>query len=91
MPELLVNSRLHGYEVDFHWPDAKLVVEVDSYTYHRSWAQRQRDLERDADLKARGIEVLRYTDRRLGSAADEVFGQVDAVRRMRIDDLGSRA
>ena len=91
LPEPLVNSRLHGYEVDFHWPDAKLVVEIDSYTYHRSWAQRQRDLERDAALKARGIEVLRYTDGRLGAAADEVLGQIDAVRRMRIDDLGSRA
>ena len=91
LPEPLVNSRLHGYEVDFHWPDAKLVVEIDSYTYPRSWAQRQRDLERDAALKARGIEVLRYTDGRLGAAADEVLGQIDAVRRLRIDDLGSRA
>ena len=51
LPEPLVNSMLHGYEVDFYWPQARLVVEIDTYTYHRSWAQRQRDLERDADLK----------------------------------------
>ncbi len=61
LPEPRVNSRIHGYEADFHWPEANLVVEIDTYTYHRSWAQRQRDLRRDADLKSRGVEVLRLT------------------------------
>lgn len=61
LPEPDVNTRLHGYEVDFHWPEARLVVEIDTFTYHRSWAQRQRDLRRDASLKSRGVEVLRLT------------------------------
>jgi len=61
LPEPLVNTGLHGYEVDFHWPEAGLVVEIDTFTYHRSWAQRQRDLRRDANLKSRGVEVLRLT------------------------------
>jgi putative AbiEi antitoxin of type IV toxin-antitoxin system/uncharacterized protein DUF559 len=76
LPEPLVNSMLHGYEVDFYWPQARLVVEVDTYTYHRSWAQRQRDLERDADLKVRGEEVLRFTRERIERAADVVVAQV---------------
>jgi hypothetical protein len=79
LPEPLVNSVLHGYEVDFHWPHARLVVEIDSYTYHRSWAQRQRDLERDADLKVRGCDVLRFTPERLAAAEDEVFAQLAAL------------
>lgn len=76
LPEPLVNSMLHGYEVDFYWPQARVVVEIDTYTYHRSWAQRQRDLERDADLKVRGEEVLRFTRERIERAADVVVAQV---------------
>src|SRR6188472_3591276 len=79
LPEPLVNSMLHGYEVDFYWPQARLVVEIDTYTYHRSWAQRQRDLERDADLKVRGEEVLRFTRERIERAADVVVAQVAAL------------
>ncbi len=79
LPEPLVNTRLHGYEVDFLWPDARLVVEIDSYTHHRSWAQRRRDLERDADLKVRGYEVIRFTRERLSDNEDAVFGQVQAL------------
>lgn len=82
IPEPLVNSRLHGFEVDFHWPDANLVVEIDTYTYHRSWAQRQRDLERDAALKARGIEVLRLTPEMVD--APGTLPMIDAMLAMRV-------
>jgi hypothetical protein len=82
LPAPLVNERLHGYEVDFHWPEARLVVEIDSYTYHRSWAQRQRDLERDADLMVHGYDVLRLTPERLAAAEDETFVQVVSLLRM---------
>ncbi len=83
LPEPLVNTYLHGYEVDFYWPEAKLVVEIDSYTYHRSWAQRQRDLDRDADLKVRGFEVLRYTKERLQKGEDGVFAQLETLLAIR--------
>lgn len=78
-PRPLVNQRLHGYEVDFHWPDARLVVEIDSYTHHRSWAQRRRDLERDAELSVRGVRVLRVTPERLDREPRAVFSQVGAL------------
>lgn len=77
LPEPLVNWRLHGYEVDFHWPEANLVVEIDTFTFHRSWAQRQRDLRRDADLKARGVDVLRLTPAMLDG--DETFTRLAAI------------
>jgi very-short-patch-repair endonuclease len=83
LPEPLVNSYLHGYEVDFYWPRARLAVEVDSYTYHRSWAQRQRDLERDADLKVRGEEVVRFTRERVEGAAGVVAAQLAALLELR--------
>lgn len=79
LPEPLVNARLHGYEVDFQWPAARLVVEIDSYTYHRAWAQRQRDLRRDAALQVRGHRVLRLTEDRLRGEADAVFAEIAAL------------
>ncbi|MBA2522588.1 MAG: DUF559 domain-containing protein [Solirubrobacterales bacterium] len=79
LPMPKVNARLEGYEVDFHWPDANLVVEIDSYTYHRSWAQRQRDIARDAHLKVCGHDVLRYVEDQLLEDEDAVFTQIEAM------------
>jgi len=79
LPEPEINFRLEGYEVDFYWPQAMLVVEIDSYTFHRSWAQIQRDHQRDADLKVRGHDVLRYTEHRLLSDEAGAFGQIEAM------------
>jgi very-short-patch-repair endonuclease len=65
LPEPRVNALLHGYEVDFWWPDAGLVVEVDGYRFHSTRAAFEHDRIRDARLLAAGIEVLRVTWRRL--------------------------
>ncbi|HLI61558.1 MAG TPA: type IV toxin-antitoxin system AbiEi family antitoxin domain-containing protein [Solirubrobacteraceae bacterium] len=65
LPEPRVNVRVHGYEVDFHWPEAALVAEVDGYRFHSTRAAFERDRIRDARLHAAGIEVLRFTWRRL--------------------------
>jgi very-short-patch-repair endonuclease len=83
LPEPLVNTILCGYEVDFLWPGPRLVVEVDTYTYHRSWAQRQRDLERDADLKTRGYDVLRFSRERIERDGPTVAAQVATVLGLR--------
>lgn len=74
-----VNVMLEGYEVDFLWREARLVVEIDTFTYHRSWAQRQRDIERDAHLKVNGYDVLRYAPDRLRAEPGAVLDQVEAM------------
>jgi hypothetical protein len=35
LPRPLVNVRVHGRLVDFFWPEQQLVVETDSWEYHR--------------------------------------------------------
>ena len=54
-------SRVHGFRVDFYWPDLRLVVETDGLRYHRTPAQQARDRVRDQTLTAAGLTVLRFT------------------------------
>ena len=56
-PEPLVNMTLCGYEVDFHWPDRRLVVEVDGN--HSRPKDVRADDGRDALLAAAGYTVVR--------------------------------
>jgi very-short-patch-repair endonuclease len=61
LPAPRINSRLHGYEVDFYWAAAGLVVEVDGYQFHRSRWAFERDRRKDATLQRAGITVIRVT------------------------------
>jgi predicted transcriptional regulator of viral defense system len=47
IPRPETNTRIEGIEVDFVWRDARLIVEVDGYAYHRSPSAFERDRERD--------------------------------------------
>ena len=65
LPEPLVNQRVAGLEVDFHWPDHRLVVETDGATYHRSRAAQERDRDREAILARAGVRTHRFTHRQV--------------------------
>ena len=62
LPEPLVNTKLNGEEPDFHWPDHKLVVEIDGPGHDRPRTQRE-DEHKEAAWRAAGYEVLRVTER----------------------------
>jgi hypothetical protein len=59
-PRPLSNADVEGEEVDAHWPDRRLIVEVDGHG-HRRPAQRRDDARRDGKLRAAGWTVLRIT------------------------------
>jgi very-short-patch-repair endonuclease len=61
LPQPMANTRIEGIEVDFAWPDARLIVEVDGYGYHRSPSAFESDRERDVTLAIAGWQVLRFT------------------------------
>ncbi len=48
----------NGFEVDFCWPDARLIVETDS-RWHDDTLSRKRDAQRDEALTAAGWLVIR--------------------------------
>lgn len=74
LPVPRTNTRLHGYEVDCHWPEQRLVAEVDGYAFHSGRASFERDRRRDAALAAAGQRVVRFTWRR-------ITGEPEAVTR----------
>jgi hypothetical protein len=58
LPEPLVNVHVAGIEVDLHWPEENLCLEVDGPGHERPRTQRE-DAERDQRLRAAGYEVMR--------------------------------
>ena len=61
IPRPLVNTVVAGRERDFYWPDRGLVVEADSYAWHRSPSALDDDRERDVELTLAGLTSLRFT------------------------------
>jgi hypothetical protein len=59
--EPIVNGTVEGFEVDFHWPGARLIVETDGHEHHGTRAAFERDRARDQTLTAAGWTVLRFT------------------------------
>lgn len=59
------NVPVAGYEVDFLWRRARLVVEIDGFAFHSSSGAFERDRQRDAELAAAGFNVVRVTWRQL--------------------------
>jgi hypothetical protein len=58
---VLVDGEQYTHEVDGFWPSHRLVVELDSFDYHRTRRDRERDATKDADLELSGYRVLRLT------------------------------
>jgi hypothetical protein len=72
VPRPAVNARVAGLEVDFFWPQSRLVAELDSITHHQTRAAFERDRERDAQLLLEGIRTVRITSGRLVTRPDDV-------------------
>jgi very-short-patch-repair endonuclease len=65
LPQPRVNEYVEGFEVDFSFLDARLLVETDSWTWHRSREAFERDRHRDAAHTRAGYSTLRFTHRQL--------------------------
>lgn len=72
LPPPEVNVRISRYLVDFLWKDRRLVVETDSYLYHRGELAFQEDRDRDLELKRLGFEVLRVSERQVNEEPQRV-------------------
>lgn len=77
LPAPETNAHLLGYEVDFLWRAAKLVVEVDGFAYHSTREAFERDRRRDARLQAAGFRVVRFTYRQIVAEPDSTIACLD--------------
>jgi very-short-patch-repair endonuclease len=79
LPRPLTRYVLHGFEVDFYWPELGLVVESDGLRYHRTPAQQAKDRLRDQVLTAAGLTVVRFTDEQIAHEREYVQATLAAV------------
>jgi len=77
-PAPQTNVLIEGIEVDFAWPASRLVIELDSWEYHRTRADFESDRRKDRRLRAAGWTVLRLTWRDLGEPG-ALEGELRAV------------
>ena len=79
LPEPETQCHLHGFRVDFHWPELGLVVETDGLRYHRMPAQQARDHARDQAHITRGLTVLRFTHAQVRYEPEHVLRTLTSV------------
>jgi very-short-patch-repair endonuclease len=64
-PTPQTNSIIERHEVDFAWPTNRLIIELDSWEFHKTRADFENDRRKDRHLTAAGWTVLRVTWRDL--------------------------
>ena len=74
-----MNQRVCGCTVDAHWPQLRLVVEIDSYKYHRTRSRFESGRRRDVVLQSAGKRTARFTDTRIEYEPDAVARDLRAL------------
>ena len=75
MPQM--NVLVEGFLVDACWPEAGLVVELDSWAYHRTRDAFVRDREKLVRLRIAGIDVLPISDEKLNREPASVVAAIE--------------
>jgi Protein of unknown function (DUF559) len=71
------------FEIDFAYPEAMLLIEVDGYSTHTTPEAFESDPVRDNWLTDRGYMARRYTRQRVLRRSHVVAAEIDALRRIR--------
>jgi len=76
--ELPITNRPAGaHYVDCRWPGRKLIVELDSYKFHKTRQAWEQDRERERDAHRRGDLLRRYTWRDVFEEPDQMLAELD--------------
>jgi very-short-patch-repair endonuclease len=76
IPPPEVNVKLGRHEVDFLWRQQRLIVEADSFLYHRGSISFEDDYARDLDLRSAGHTVLRFNDTQFEEEPERIAADV---------------
>lgn len=83
LPRPEVNVRIGAYLADFLWREERLVVETDSYRYHRGEVAFHDDRARELELMRLGYHVLRLSEAQIDDAPKDVAEVLHAELRGR--------
>jgi very-short-patch-repair endonuclease len=83
LPSPKVNTRVGGLEVDFTWPEQRVIDEVDGFAFHGDRLAFEHDRERDASLAALGYVVMRVTWQQLVAHREAVIARVASALAVR--------
>ena len=90
LPQPRTKAIVNEFEVDFYWPDLKLVVETDSLRFHRTALKQARDLLRDQVHTASGLVPLRFTHWQVAHDPAHIVRILDSTLRLRLQPAGLR-
>jgi very-short-patch-repair endonuclease len=79
LPPPQTNVLIGGDEVDALWPDARLIIELDSWEFHAHRAAFETDRNRDTDHMLAGYRTIRVTHRRLSDEPTRLATQIRAL------------
>ena len=83
LPRPNVNTVIEGMEVDFAWPEHRLIAELDGYAFHATRRAFERDRARDRRLQAHGWRVVRITWRQLHVEPQQLARELAALLGLR--------
>lgn len=79
LPVSLLNQYVEGILVDAYWPEHRLIVEVDGWSYHKTKRAFETDRRRDIRLQIAGYRVVRFTRDRIIHHPHEVTRDLTAL------------
>ena len=76
LPAPHANFPFEGWKLDFYWPEAHFVVEVDTYGFHGSRYRFERDRRKDNALRRADIEVMRIVRREISDRSHGLIADI---------------
>jgi very-short-patch-repair endonuclease len=89
IPRPAVNARVEGMEVDCVWPQARLVVELDSWHWHGNRRAFRGDRTKSRQLTLLGWTVVRITDDEIDEHPEVVAASVHELLRRGLAAAGA--
>jgi very-short-patch-repair endonuclease len=88
LPEPRTDVVIAGELVDFHWPQQRLVVEVDGRQWHGLQRDMESDRRKDVRLTLAGQRPVRYTKRRIAGEPAAVIAEIRRLLAIDADAAG---
>lgn len=75
-PPYEANVEVLGHEVDAFWPRERLIVELDSWTFHSHRDAFEGDRTKDVGRQVAGYRAIRVTDRRMRNEPEKLAWEI---------------